>query len=523
MPWHGIYYLSQFLAKISPHLYFYDERHPFTHTAFLHILASMPLPTHEKALLGASAATLASGLAGQALHARHISSDQPYSEADQGVVHKFMDTAKTWNPNRDPREMASEYAAVGSPASSLSVGGLHPADIAKAYAGISGNTWTPGHTEHYEQFQHGPMTGYLLRHKEFMEGGMKTPHGATFADVERGAQDPSVGLPSAPDFAGHLTALHRDVAGHPIHLDPTVLQALQGRANEVSEALGYPADISKLTPEQEVHVFQNFSPYVQANDPALFANKQVLDYAAGTEVPHAGGLYNNMAHFGDALGHTENAAHSAGTFMADHADALTGAGLGGLGVSAVLSLLRSRQPEPKLACVALECLCKTAEFDPIQTPANYLREARLSPWVPAAIGAGVGALGLGAMAAYNHLGDGSASDYVHHTTMSSVPAVPASTADAWKAEHYDPLQDSHKIMLADKFTQAVGDPTSGHLRHPVSATEALKSIQDNTSWLERAVAGDKLTSAATQFGNLPPEAQAKLYDTIRSHALTLPR
>lgn len=489
------------------------------------------MPLHEKALLGASSAALAGGLAGQVIHSRHGLGDKPYSDADNAVVHQYLDKANTWSDSRDPRGMASEYAEVGSPASAVSVGNLHPSDIARAYAGVSGTTWTPGHSHHYEQFQHGPMTGYLLRHKEFIEGGMKTPHGATFADVERGAQDPSAGLPSAPSFASHLSDLHKDIAGHPIQISPNTLTALHRRANEVSEALGYPSDISKLTPEQEQHVFQNFSPYVQANDPDLYANKQVMDYAAGTEVPHAGGLYSNMAHLGDALGHTENAAYHAGNFMSDNADALTGAGLGGLGTSALLSLLRSRHPEPKLACVALECLSKEADFDPIQTPAKYLREARMSPWIPAAVGAGVGALGIGALATYNHAGDFSSSDYVPaehaghllQAPSSSVTPVNTATADAWKSQHYDPLGDDHKLMLADKFTAAVGDPTGSALKHPVSATEALKAIQDNTSWIERAVAGDKLTSAATQFGQLPPEAQSRLYSDIHQHAQTLRR
>jgi hypothetical protein len=151
-------------------------------------------------------------------------------------------------------------------------------------------------------------------------------------------------------------------------------------------------------------------------------------------------------------------------------------------------------------------------------PATAALVARdqLTPSVPAAVGLGLGALGMGAAAMYNHWGDAPAADWT---------PTPVHQPDAtdWKSTYYDQLSDPHKLDIATRVLHGLGDPTGQHLAHPVTVPQALAAADNQTSWLERRLAGSHITNAATQFGQLPPAEQNKLFDAIRQHSSSLPR
>jgi hypothetical protein len=154
---------------------------------------------------------------------------------------------------------------------------------------------------------------------------------------------------------------------------------------------------------------------------------------------------------------------------------------------------------------------------PMSYPATaaMVAQDRLSPSLPAAAGLGLGALGLGAAALYNHWGDWAPiPEHQPH-----VPHVPQ--ASEWKSEFYDSLADPHKLDVATRIINGLGDPTGQHLAHPVTVPQALSAADSQTSWLERRLAGGHINNAATQFAHLPAQEQAKLYDTIRAHSATL--
>ena len=308
----------------------------------------------------ASGAALGSGAAGMVLRGR-MSPDAPYSPQDSDTVKEFIAHTKGWTPEADPREMIHDYSNIGHRASNVTVAGKNLGDIAElGHSAPSLSKWDSAYRNHYDQFEHGPLSAYNVRADEFqnMFGLKNKDTGMTLDDVLGGARTGQ--MPNHPEYTPALAKLHQDIdaSGAQPRADFGDLHSrVLGHQQEIAQAHGFGSDLSKLTPDQQSQVLQELNPHLLGHNPQDYADNQLMETLMGYDVPRAGSAYGMVGHGVEAAGHTMNAAHDVGQFASDHAEALMGGGGAGL----LLSLLNSRnQPE------------KTA----MQTPALEILQAR---------------------------------------------------------------------------------------------------------------------------------------------------
>ncbi|MEM6748877.1 MAG: hypothetical protein AAGA57_09355 [Planctomycetota bacterium] len=185
--------------------------------------------------------------------------------------------------------------------------------------------WDPGSANHYEVFTQGPLHSYLLRNKELAGGYFAQQRQAITDPLRNGwwtakpleekqireAFSDVVAVDASPEMFAfiqdEMAQLYADLRPEATEADPAAAIALadadllktnrmlERQAQLLSAKLRFGSDLDALTVDQQNIVLAKLDAHVQTADPALWREKQMLDFAAGIiGVPQATNAYVNL-------------------------------------------------------------------------------------------------------------------------------------------------------------------------------------------------------------------------------------
>lgn len=294
------------------------------------------------------------------------------SPNEHAVMQGFRDAGNRWGTGTDPRQALHEYAQLGSAGTRIRIGPVGVRHFSRVFSMLPGNpSWDSSMDLHYDEFQRGPMSGYLLRQHEFendfkwkhKEGDHSNLENVLSAVKKHGMTvTPEQAIAETKDYLpkewnAHPAAISAYGAGYRNMLDEIKPHLTDGakvevkpdfsgrlrRSAEQFSAETYGKNVNELSPAEQGELHDAFNTHLKVRNPKLFAEKQIADFFVGLDVPRSGNTYALVAKpmnaIGDMFGRVAPAKleqrpmksliPNAAAFMSPEGAAL-GAGVGGL-------------------------------------------------------------------------------------------------------------------------------------------------------------------------------------------------
>jgi xanthosine utilization system XapX-like protein len=300
------------------------------------------------------------------------------SPNEHAVMQGFRDAGNRWGSGTDPRQALHEYAQLGSAGTRIRIGPVGVRHFSRMFSMLPGNpSWDDSMERHYDEFQRGPMSGYLIRQHEFenefkwkhKEGDHSSLENVLSAVKKHGLNvTPEQAIAETKGYLpkewnAHPAAISSYGAGYRQMLDDIKPHLTDGakvevnpdfsgrlrRAAEQFSADTYGKNINQLAPAEQAELHDAFNAHLKVKNPRLFAEKQIADFFVGLDVPRSGNTYALVAKpmnmVGDMFGrqapdHIEqrpikSLVPNAQAFLSPEGAAI-GAGVGGLALGGTL-------------------------------------------------------------------------------------------------------------------------------------------------------------------------------------------
>lgn len=253
------------------------------------------------------------------------------SPNEHAVMQGFRDAGNRWGSGTDPRQALHEYAQLGSAGTRIRIGPVGVRHFSRAFSMLPGNpSWDDSMERHYDEFQRGPMSGYLIRQHEF-ENEFKWKHKegdhSSLENILRAVKKhglnvtPEQAIEETKDYLpkewnAHPAAISAYGAGYrrmlddikPYMTDGTTVEVrpdFSGRIRRAAEefaAQTYGKNVNQLSPAEQAELHDAFNVHLKVKNPRLFAEKQIADFFVGLDVPRSGNTYALVAKPMNAIG-----------------------------------------------------------------------------------------------------------------------------------------------------------------------------------------------------------------------------
>lgn len=253
------------------------------------------------------------------------------SPNEHAVMQGFRDAGNRWGTGTDPRQALHEYAQLGSAGTRIRIGPVGVRHFSRLFSMLPGNpSWDDSYERHYDEFQRGPMSGYLIRQHEF-ENEYKWTHkegpqsnlGNVLSAVQKHGLDvtPEQAIEATKDYLpkewnAHPGAISAYGAGYRKMLDDIrphlgdgtgveIKPDFSGRVRRAAEQFSaetYGKNINQLAPDEQGQLHDAFNNYLKVKNPRLYAEKQIADFFVGLDVPRSGNTYALVAKPMNAIG-----------------------------------------------------------------------------------------------------------------------------------------------------------------------------------------------------------------------------
>ena len=224
---------------------------------------------------------------------------------DLARVRAFAQAARNWQENPDYRNVADEYATLGSDAMATRALGMSAEEIVMGFRSLPGlPRYLSAHvtsTPHYRAFSSGELAAYL-----HLTGEQGVADGVNMIEDlgrrERLSDEQIVGflrgfkLPlSIATDQGAVAGVRRllaDVdAAQPFSIRGDVVQRLRPHIQTIAAEAEIPADVETMTRPQQKRVFHALDDHVKQYDQELWRTKQVSDFLGGIWAAGYGQIY----------------------------------------------------------------------------------------------------------------------------------------------------------------------------------------------------------------------------------------